>query len=239
MRNKARGNGMIHGGMASTLAFIHTGHVLIPVFGQLSKEHLAGVDVFHMLDESLIRNTIALGGLSKLTIRRLLGMIESAHQGGADAVMVTCSSIGEGVAIAREQFDFPILRVDEAMAEKAVETGGRIGVAATLRTTLEPTVALLRETAARAGRDVQIVPQLSDGAFERLIAGDALQHDRMLAAALSELRKDVDVIVLAQASMARVAAQFNGPGPPILSSPELAIRRARELLSPEIARVLP
>src|SRR5438552_8084965 len=205
---------MIRCGMAITLAFIHTGHVLIPVFGQLAKEKLPGIDVFHMLDESLIRNTIADGGLSKLTIRRLLGMIESAHDAGADAVMVTCSSIGEGIPIARRQFDFPILRVDEAMAETAVETGGRIGVAATLRTTLEPTVALLRETAARASRDVEIVPQLSDGAFERLIAGDALEHDRMLAAALSELRKDVDVIVLAQASMARVAAQFNGPGPP-------------------------
>ncbi|HJZ46831.1 MAG TPA: aspartate/glutamate racemase family protein, partial [Roseiflexaceae bacterium] len=151
--------------------------------------------------------------------------------------MVTCSSIGEGVAIARGQFDFPILRVDEAMAEKAVESGGRIGVAATLRTTLEPTVALLRETAARAGRDVEIVPQLSDGAFECLIAGDAPRHDRMLSASLSDLRKDVDIIVLAQASMARVAAQFNGPGPRILSSPELAIQRARETLSPTLAGV--
>src|SRR5712664_1308805 len=150
VRNQARGNGMVGGGMASTLAFIHTGHVLIPVFAQLAKENLPGVDVFHMLDESLIRNTIAGGGLSKPTIRRLLALIESAHDGGADAVMVTCSSIGEGVPIARRQFDFPILRVDEAMAEKAVETGGRIGVAATLRTTLDPTVALLRETAARA-----------------------------------------------------------------------------------------
>jgi Asp/Glu/hydantoin racemase len=230
---------MIRCGMAITLAFIHTGHVLIPVFAQLAKENLAGVDVFHMLDESLIRNTIAGGGLSKQTIRRLLGMIESAHDGGADAVMVTCSSIGEGVPIARRQFSFPILRVDEAMAEAAVETGRRIGVAATLRTTLEPTVALLRETAARAGRDVEIVPRLSDGAFECLISGDAPRHDRMLAASLSDLRKEVDVIVLAQASMARVAAQFNGPGPRILSSPELAIRRAREQLSPEMAGVLP
>jgi Asp/Glu/hydantoin racemase len=230
---------MIRCGMAITLAFIHTGHVLIPVFAQLAKAVLAGVDVFHMLDESLIRNTIAGGGLSKPTIRRLMAMIESAHDGGADAVMVTCSSIGEGVPIARRQFDFLILRVDEAMAEAAVETGGRIGVAATLRTTLEPTVALLRETAARAGRDVEIVPRLSDGAFECLISGDAPRHDSMLAASLSDLRKEVDVIVLAQASMARVAAQFNGPGPRILSSPELAVRRARELLSPEMAGVLP
>ncbi len=224
--------------MAITLAFIHTGHVLIPVFGQLAQENLPGVNVFHMLDESLIKNTIAGGSLSKQTIRRLANMIESAHMGGADAVMVTCSSIGEGVAFARQQFDFPILRVDEAMAETAVEAGGRIGVAATLRTTLEPTVALLRETAARAGREVEIVPRLSDGAFECLIAGDAQKHDRMLTESLAGLREEVDVIVLAQASMARVAAQFNGAGPRILSSPELAIRRAREVLSPELSGLL-
>src|SRR5260370_761918 len=130
--NQTRGNGMVGGGMASTLAFIHTGHVLIPVFSQLAKETLPGVDVFHMLDESLIRNTIAGGGLSKPTIRRLLGMIESAHEGGADAGMVTCSSIGEGVPIARRQFDFPILRVDEAMAETAVATGARHSMRRTL-----------------------------------------------------------------------------------------------------------
>src|SRR5260221_171741 len=83
VRKRARGHGMIRGGMAITLAFIHTGHVLIPVFAQLAKERLAGIDVFHMLDESLIRNTISGGGLSKPAIRRLLGMIESARGGGA------------------------------------------------------------------------------------------------------------------------------------------------------------
>lgn len=222
--------------MTPTLAFIHTGHVLIPLFSQFAKAHLPGINVFHMLDESLIRNTISAGGLTKKTIRRILVMIESANAAGADAVMVTCSSIGEGVTLARRQFDFPILRVDEPMAEAAVEIGGRIGVAATLRTTLEPTIALLRETAHRAGRHVEIVPKLSEGAFECLIAGDSQAHDRMLTASLSDLRRQADVIVLAQASMARVAAQFDGPeGPPILSSPELAIRRARSLLMPEVA----
>ncbi len=220
--------------MAFTLAFIHTGHVLIPVFSQLAKAYLPGTHVFHMLDESLIRNTIATGELSKATVRRLLLTIESAHAGGAAAVMVTCSSIGEGVVIARMLFDFPILRVDEAMAEAAVEIGGRIGVAATLETTLQPTVSLLRETASRAGRSIEIVPRLSAGAFECLIAGDAQRHDLMLGESLAQLRKEVDVVVLAQASMARVAAQFSGDGPRILSSPELALRRARDLLASEI-----
>ncbi|HZT29530.1 MAG TPA: aspartate/glutamate racemase family protein [Bryobacteraceae bacterium] len=222
--------------MASTFALIHTGSLLIPVFAQLAKENLPGIDVFHMLDESLIRNTIAAGELTKTTVRRLVGMIASAREAGADAVMVTCSSIGEGTAEARRLFDFPILRVDEPLAEAAVGMGKRIGVAATLRTTLEPTIRLLRDTAERAGKKVEIVPKLSEGAFECLLAGDPQRHDRMLAGSLAELRKEVDVIVLAQASMARIAAQFSGSeGPPMLSSPELAIRRAREVLVSQTA----
>jgi Asp/Glu/hydantoin racemase len=218
--------------MGLKLAFVHTSHVLIPLFSQLSKEKLPGVEVFHMVDESLIRNTIAARHLTKTTIRRLVSTIGSAHEGGADAVMVTCSSIGPGVAVARSQFDFPVLRVDEAMAEKAVNLGRRIGVVATLNTTLEPTIALLEETAAAAGRDVELIPELCDGAFEAVLAGDTARHDELLSGALKKLKEQVEVVVLAQASMARVAGQFqsNG-GSPILSSPELAMMRAQSILS--------
>jgi Asp/Glu/hydantoin racemase len=142
--------------MARKLAFIHTSHVLIPLFSQLAREILPDVEIFHMTDESLIRNTIAAGSLTKSTTRRVAAMIGLARDGGADAVMVTCSSIGPAIAVARQQFDFPILRIDEAMAEAAVHIGGRIGVAATLRTTLDPTVALLHQSANAAGKNMEI-----------------------------------------------------------------------------------
>src|ERR1700733_15796456 len=209
------------------LAFIHTSHVLIPLFAQLAKEHLAGVEVFHMSDESLIRNTMAAGELTKSTTRRVIGMIGVAREGGADAVMVTCSSIGAAIPIAREQFDFPILRIDEAMADAAVRAGKRIGVAATLRTTLQPTVDLLVERAIAAGRDVDIDPELCEGAFEAVLSGDTARHDELVSVALRGLRDRVDVVVLAQASMARVLAQMDlSKGAPVLSSPELAVRSA-------------
>ena len=213
------------------LAFIHTSHVLIPLFSQLAKDHLAGVEVFHMSDESLIRNTMAAGVLTKSTIRRVIGMIGLAREGGADVVMVTCSSIGAAIPIAREQFDFPILRIDEAMADAAVRAGKRVGVAATVRTTLEPTIGLLRDTAAASHRDVEIVPELCEGAFEAVLSGDTSRHDELVSKALRSLRERVDVVVLAQASMVRVLAQLdlNG-GAPILSSPELAVRSARAFL---------
>ncbi|HWB83511.1 MAG TPA: aspartate/glutamate racemase family protein [Bryobacteraceae bacterium] len=226
--------------MGITIAYLHTSHVLIPLFTGLSKRELPDVEQFHMVDESLIRNTIRAKKLTRTTTRRVLSMVESAHEGGADAVVVTCSSIGPAASMARRLFDFPVIRVDEAMAEEAVRAGRRIGVAATLRTTLEPTVALLREKAAAAHRDVDVVESLCEGAFEAVLSGDTATHDRLLADTLTRLSTGVDVVVLAQASMARVAEKLAGsPGRvPILSSPELAVKRARSVLFPETSTVL-
>jgi Asp/Glu/hydantoin racemase len=195
------------------------------------------VEVFHMVDESLIRNTIKAGSLERITVRRLIGMVESAGNAGADAVLVTCSSIGEGVTAAQGLFDFPVIRVDEAMAEKAVESGRRIGVLATLRTTLEPTTALVRKKA--EGRDVEIVECLCEGAFEAVLAGDTATHDAIVSQGLLKLVGDVDVVVLAQASMARVLNSM-GPGAvqiPVLSSPELAVMRTRDMLQERLQRI--
>lgn len=219
--------------MAQMLALIHTSPTLTPLFTNLCAREMPQVQVFHMVDESLIRDTIRSGTLRRITIRRLLHQIESAMQAGADAIMVTCSSIGEGVAIGQRLFDVPVIRVDETMAERAVQMGQRIGVAATLRTTLEPTVALLQQKAAAAGRHISVVPSLCQGAFEAVLAGDTQTHDRILTEALTLDLRDVDLIVLAQASMARVVDALP-PGlltVPVLSSPELAVQRARDILA--------
>ncbi len=185
-----------------------------------------------MVDESLIKDTIRAGSLRRVTIRRLINQIASAEAAGADAVLVTCSSIGPGVALARQLFDIPVIRIDDAMAEEAVRRARTVGVLATLRTTLDPTTALLREKAAEAGRRVELVECLCEEAFPAVLAGDTEKHDRILREALMNDLKDVDTIVLAQASMARVVATLP-PGAlrtPVLSSPELAVLRARRLL---------
>jgi Asp/Glu/hydantoin racemase len=218
-----------------TLAVIHTSPTLTPLFGGLCAELMPGVKVFHMVDESLIKETIRVGRLEKLTIRRLLRMIESAEQAGADAILVTCSSIGAGTSIAKQIIDVPVIRVDEAMAEAAVAQGTgpllRIGVMATLKTTLEPTIALLESKAAAIGRKVEIIGDLCDGAFEAVLAGDTTTHDAILSKALMDM-KGVDVIVLAQASMARVVKSLpeGSLGAPVLSSPEVSVRAAKAAL---------
>jgi Asp/Glu/hydantoin racemase len=216
--------------MGKRLALIHTSPVVVGAFAELAKEMLGDWRVFHMVDESLIQNTIAEGKMTPATARRVLELILSAEQGGADAAMVTCSSIGRAVTAARPFVGIPVLRIDEAMAAEAVSRGRRIGVAATLQTTLDPTLALLEATAQEAGKAIETAPCLCEGAFAAVVAGETARHDAMVREAVEKLARECDVVVLAQASMARAVSGRGEGGTPILSSPRLAMERARREL---------
>jgi Asp/Glu/hydantoin racemase len=219
--------------MAKTLGLIHTSATLVPVFQDLCKQFLPGVQVFNIVDDSLIKNVIKNGCLTPDTGRRVVNYVGSAEAAGADFIMVTCSSIGAAVEASAPLTKVPVLRVDQPMADKAVQSGSKIGVIATLPTTLEPTTDLVRRRAAVAGKEVQVISLLCEGAFDALMSGDSAKHDSMVAAALKELSSQVDVIVLAQASMARVVENLDAADKkvPILASPRIAVEHLSKLLS--------
>ena len=179
------------------LGLIHTSATLVPVFAALCKEKLANVDVFNIADDSLVKGIREEGSLTATIARRVTSYLESAELAGADYIMVTCSSIGPAVEAGAKLMGVPVLRVDQPMADKAVAIGKRIGVIATLSTTLEPTADLIQRRAVIAGKQIELTSKLVDGAFEALMAGDGATHDAKVAAALKELSKQVDVIVLA------------------------------------------
>ena len=215
-----------------TLALIHNSPTLCPIFTELCNKHAPDIRLLHFVDESTIKNTIAAGRLERATMRQVVNLVGSAFNAGADAAMVTCSSIGPAVDLAAQLFDEPVLRVDQAMAEKAVATGTRIGVAATLPTTLGPTADLVKRVAAEQGKSIEIVEQLCEGAFEAVMAGDGETHDAIVGCGLTEGLADVDAIVLAQASMARIvdALPADALSAPVFASPELGVIRAAEIL---------
>ncbi|WP_201983901.1 aspartate/glutamate racemase family protein [Hymenobacter rubidus] len=209
-----------------TLALVHTSATLVPMFQQLCAEHLPGVQTFNIVDDSLVRTINREGSLTPAVARRVVNYVTSAEEGGADYVLVTCSSIGAAVEQAAGLAGVPVLRVDQPMADQAVQTGRRIGVIATLATTLGPTSDLVQRRAARAGKEIELTSVLCEGAFESLMSGDGARHDAIVAAALKDLVTKVDVVVLAQASMARVVDALAAADRlvPILASPGIAIR---------------
>ena len=218
--------------MTNQIAFIHTSPSMIPVFKPLADELLKGVSVFNMVDESLLCDIIRDKCCPPKTARRLVNHVIEADEAGAQYVLVTCSSMGRAVESARALVSATVLRVDEPMAEKAVATGSRIGVIATLPATLEPTAALVRARAAAVNKNIELTATIVEGAFDAVISGDGAKHDALVGAALRDLAKQVDVILLAQASMARVVnslAPHEKPVP-ILSSPRSAVEHLAELL---------
>jgi Asp/Glu/hydantoin racemase len=203
------------------------------MFQQLCAAKLSGVDTFNIADDSLIKDCITRGALTPANALRVLGHIVSAEQAGADVILVTCSSIGPAVEAAAPYVGVPVLRVDRPMADRAVNAGRRVGVIATLPTTLDPTSDLIRRRARDAGRDVELTSRLCEGAFDALMAGDSARHDAIVGRALAELAAQVDVVVLAQASMARVVETLPAEArrTPILASPPLAVEHVAGMFS--------
>jgi Asp/Glu/hydantoin racemase len=217
--------------MNQTLAIIHTTTVTVEPLKALAAELLPECEVINFVDDSILPQLRDNGGDVSAVAERLLHYARFAEQVGADVILNACSSVGSLVAQMRQQVTTPIVRIDEAMAEDAVRRGRRIGVAATLATTLNPTIHLVQSKADAAGIAVEIVPLLADTAYRKLVDGDKAGHDADLAAGLGQLAASVDVVVLAQASMARVVPAL----PPAaqqkcLSSPRLGMERVKAAL---------
>jgi hypothetical protein len=78
--------------------------------------------------------------------------------------------------------------------------------------------------------EIEVRPCFADGALAALDRGDLGQHDRCAAAAAMALAS-CDVIVLAQFSLSRAAAQvYAATGRPVIAAPDSALKRLRVLL---------
>ncbi len=207
------------------LGIVHTTAALVPTFKQLFQDRLPNIEVFNIADDSLIKDVIEQGELTPAIAKRVAHQIACAEEAGAEFVLVTCSSIGAAVEAAAPFCSIPVMRVDQPMADRAVELGTKIGVLATLPTTLQPTSQLIERRGSLIGKQINITAKLCAGAFEAVSKGDIQKHDALIFQSILELAPHVDVIVLAQASMARVAMSLQ-PGAvsvPVLSSPNLAM----------------
>lgn len=209
------------------IALLHMGAVVIGVFGELTQRYWPGTEVVNVLDDKIVTD-LAHAKRSQSVSVRLAALAAAARAAGAEAVVFTCSSISGYARQVSEAAGLPVLRIDEAMADEAVRIGGRITVLATLPTTLEPTCALLEERLTLAGASAPIQRVLVEGAFAAVASGDRALHDTYVAAQVAKAAASSDVVVLAQASMASAA---RGDYPvPVLTSPELGVQRAREVL---------
>lgn len=215
-----------------TLVLVHTVPMLVNTFALLGQEIMPGVQLRHVLDEPLLQRIRERGELSPQDAARLQSHIDLAQEIHAGAVLVTCSTVSPCVDVLPSKNSIPVIKIDEAMLAQAVAAGTRIGVIATVTTTLKPTEDALHAQAARDRKKIETTMVFVPDAFAALARGVRATHDRLVKQAILELANKVDVIVLAQASMANVPDTLAlGECPaPVLTSPRTALLKAQDLL---------
>jgi len=217
--------------MAKTVFIIHTSSVSMADLNRLFAEMAPGVIVRNIVDDSLLPEVLANGGVTPAVAKRLCQYAIQAEAAGASLIFNQCSSVGEVADMAAKMVKVPLVKIDERMAETACRTGSRIGVVATLPTTMGPTVRLIKRTAEKLGKTVTVTEELSAGAFEKLIAGDRKAHNEMVIASIRKLAEKVDVVVCAQGSMLALKPDLGETRVPVLMSPPLGVRHATEVLA--------
>lgn len=212
------------------VVLIHTSPVSLNDLKALFKEIVPEVEMVNIIDDSLLEEVKKNGQINPAIISRMCAYVQVAKTLKPDLIFNQCSSVGEAFDIARKQADCKTLKIDEAMAEKAIELGNRIGVVATVASTVKPSCNLVRTKAKEANKDVTVTEYLVDGALDILMSGDVDKHNELVIKAIRKAEAENDVVVLAQGSMTAILPLLGETTKPVLTSPRLAVERVKKEL---------
>lgn len=216
---------------AKRLALIHTVNwyqkvITTPFVEPWLKEN-PRVEVFNIMDDSLLSESLASHGATPAVIKRLQFYVLAAESMGADVAMITCTTVGEASFIARQYASIPVFNIDEPMAREAVRLGRRLGIVATVPTSPAATKRLLERTAAEAGIPIQTEIALNEKAFDHLQKGETDRHNELVHQEMDKLAEKVDVLVLGQISLAQIKHETKVP---VLRVGHSGFAEARRLL---------
>lgn len=210
--------------MRNHITFLHTSPVHVETFERLVKAADPRVQTTHIVAEDLLADAQTMGIDDANLIERVHKAMTDGASNGSAVVACTCSTIGGVAERTPTNGRFQALRIDRAMADRAVQSGPDVLIVAALESTLQPTTALIQESAAALNREVQIRQLVVPGAWPLFMRGDREAYIGTVVAAVRAGAFETNVVVLAQASMAPAAEQLHDLGVQVLSSPTLGVQ---------------
>lgn len=208
-----------------TIGLIHATMNSVQPILEAFKQNAPEIKLLNFMDEGLIDELNQTNIVTDSMVEQLASLMKRAESRGVDGILLTCSSFSPYVEAIKDQFSVPVLSADIAMLEYAVGTSDRIGVIATVGAAGPTTTKLLKEISGKNNRKVEIETHVLTGAFSALQQGDTLKHNQLIREKIIELSKTSEVIVLAQMSMCRALKDWDEAPKPVLTSPDISIRK--------------
>ena len=215
-----------------TLGIIHAAVFTAQTVQKYIDEIIPEVNVMHLGDDTIQRDNFAaeVGTIPKVNYFKFVTYARFLEEAGVDLILLGCSTFNRAVEYARPMITTPMLQIDRPMMDLAVQDGPRIGLLATLPSTVPSSERLLRLAAEDAGKEVAIKTVLSSKAFKVLRAGNPEKHNEILLDEINKLSKDVDAIVMAQVSMSVLEPHLTNTRVPVYNSGRTGFTKAREIL---------
>lgn len=215
-----------------TLGIIHASSLTIKAMQPFVEQYLREVSVMHLCDDTIQRDNIkaGVGVIPKVNYCKFAQYAHNLEEAGVDMILLACSTFNFAAELARPMINIPIMQIDRPMMENAVRDGKRVGMLATLSTTVPSSERLLRIVAGENKREVDITTVLRPEAFEAIQKGDADTHNAILLEEIEKLSPKVDAIVMAQLSMSALAPLLKDTRVPVYNSGTTGFARVREML---------
>jgi len=215
-----------------TLGIIHAAVFTAQTVQKYIDEIIPEVKIMHLGDDTIQRDNLAaeVGTIPKGNYFKFVTYARFLEEAGVDLILLGCSTFNRAVEYARPMIEVPMLQIDRPMMDLAVQDGPRVGLLATLPSTVPSSERLLRLAAEEAGKKVEIKTILSSEAFKVLRAGNPEKHNQILLKEIDKLSKEVDAIVMAQVSMSVLEPHLTNTRVPVYNSGRTGFTKVREIL---------
>ena len=215
-----------------TLGIIHAALISSKSVQPFIDELIPDVTVVHHVDDTIQNSNFACepGTIPKENYFKFASYAYYLEKAGVDMVLLACSTFNRAVEFARPMINIPLLQIDRPMMDLAVQQGKKIGLLATLPSTVPSSERLLKLAAEEAERKIEINTVLCSEAFQEIKKGNVSRHNELLLTEVEHLSKKVDVIVMAQVSMSALEPILGTTRIPVYNSGRTGFLRVREML---------
>jgi Asp/Glu/hydantoin racemase len=203
-----------------TVGIIHAALISSKSVQKFIDEILPEVTIVHLVDDTIQNTNFACepGVIPKQNYFKFAQYAHNLEVQGVDLIILACSTFNRAVEHARPMMDL------------AVQHGNKIGLIATVPTTIPASERLLKLAASEAGKEIEVTTILCTEAFKAILAGDIEKHNEILVKEIEKLSETVSAIVLAQVSMSALEPHLKNTKVPVYNSGRTGFDKAREIL---------
>jgi aspartate/glutamate racemase len=215
-----------------TVGIIHAALISTKGVQPFIQEIIPEVTVVHVVDDTIQNSNFACqpGVIPKENFFKFANYAHNLELAGVDLIMLACSTFNRAVEVARPMINTPMLQIDRTMMDLAVKDGRKIGLLATVPTTVPASERLLKLAAEEAGKEIEITIVLCTKAFEEIKKGNVDLHNELLLKEIELLSESVDAIVMAQVSMSALEPMLTNTKVPVYNSGRTGFNKVREIL---------